>query len=300
MKMIEVHHKSGYGVRIIKDSIAEPTGKRITTWVQRIWRPILAEVNTHRDFSRNAASSRAIPIAKMIERIRQEPGMPVYWGKNQAGMQAAEELCGEELERAKEAWIEGREAAIKTAEKLLELKVHKQIANRVLEPWMITEQIITSTQFDNFFRQRKHKDAQPEFKVVADCLHEAMEVSKPQELLLNEWHLPYIEQEDVIEIGEAMIDIHRLPSSRVLARVASARCARVSYLQHDGTRSWEKDLELADKLIGPGHWSPFEHPARAMAKPERRANFVGWEQLRLFVDIHNFPDTASKFLGVMK
>jgi hypothetical protein len=97
-----------------------------------------------------------------------------------------------------------------------------------------------------------------------------------------------------------MIDIHRLPSSRVLARVASARCARVSYLQHDGTRSWEKDLELADKLIGPGHWSPFEHPARAMAKPERRANFVGWEQLRLFVDIHNFPDTASKFLGVMK
>ena len=78
-------------VKVIADSISE-SGKRITTFQLKYPRFIHSEVMTHRVFSRNASSSRAIPVKKMIEQVRNNPAMPIHWGANQSGMQAKNEL----------------------------------------------------------------------------------------------------------------------------------------------------------------------------------------------------------------
>lgn len=299
-----------YGARIIADSLA-PCGKRLTTLVLRLPRFILAEQNTHRAFSRNAASSRAIPVEKMIQRIIEEPALPVFWGKNQPGMQADEQLTGTELDLARELWLSARNGAITYARSLIQIGLHKQIANRLLEPWMIAEVIVSATEWDNFFRQRLDKHAQPEFRVVAEAIRDAMGASTPQELKAGEWHLPYIDdatQSEVAEhvgVGAAYFSRNADQQHQALdalylrlCLVSAARCARVSYFTHDGKKEWQVDLDLAKRLIGPGHWSPFEHIAQALDRPYRRANFVGFEQFRALVDTDNFPATAQRNLGI--
>jgi hypothetical protein len=278
-----------FEAKLIADSIS-PAGIRLRTFQLRYPRFIHAEFMTHRKFSRNASSSRAIPVKRLIEDIRRDPAMPIYWGSNKSGMQAGVELTGSEKAQAEAEWIIAMNHAIKSAEFMIAAGLHKQIANRILEPWAHINVVCSGTEFENFYALRRHKDAQPEIKRLADLMWEAEQESKPKLLQPGRWHLPYITQKEKDE--PIRFDLN------ILRKVSVARCARVSYLTHDGRQtSVEEDLTLFNRLVGaqPLHASPAEHqatpdeqtdpnelrPARWEWKyaPEH-GNFVGWRQYR--------------------
>lgn len=315
---------------IILDSIS-PANKRLTTWVLTYPRFIHAEVMTHRVFSRNASSSRAIPIAKMLEAVKTNPAGPVFWGKNQSGMQANGEiddtissfyrrkdwvdadgfiktarLFNVTARKAAELdWLDARDGAITSAKKMIEVGLHKQIANRLLEPWMHITVILSGTEYENFFSLRAHEDAQPEFQALANLMLEKYNASTPQSLNWNQWHIPFGDGLDTKRIlslecaplqqrafapdaTEEIINSHLL-LERKLA-IATARCARVSYLNFEGKDDYEADIELAGHLSASGHWSPFEHCAKAslIASP---SNFDGWMQYRKQFPTENRTDS---------
>ena len=272
-------------VNMIKAEVVLDTiwnGKRITTLQLRLPRFILAQLNTHRVISKSTASSRAIPTSKLLEMVKNDAVQPVYWGKNQAGMQASEEVDAETKEKALQEWRLAALNASKTAEKLLELGLHKQIANRILEPFMWAETIVTATEWDNFFKLRLHEDSQPEIQELARCMKEAMDNSEP---VKSKIHLPYItldEMEDYVQ-GSIAVDSESLNKClyQYFVPISAARCARVSYLNHDQSNPViEKDLATAEKLLSAGHWSPFEHQAYALPEVTPCRNFIGWKQAR--------------------
>lgn len=270
--------------KIIADSIS-PLGRRLTTLQLRYPRFVHAEFMTHRVFSRNASSSRAIPVKKMIEDIRLLPAMPIHWGSNKPGMQAGDELTGQELEDVKSLWWSAMDKAIHHAELLMDAGLHKQIANRILEPWAHINTLVTATEYENFFELRCHKDAQPEIRVLAECMRDIMHENKPVLLQPGEWHLPYVTERELEKFG-----------LEVGLKLSVARCARVSYLTQEGNHpTVEADLALYDRLVGgvPLHASPAEHQATPDCQfetethpyvryecPEQHGNFVGWRQYR--------------------
>jgi len=274
--MIEAH--------VIADSISE-AGKRITTLQVKFHRFILPEFNTHRVFSRNFSSSRAIPTAKLIEQVRTDPAIPVHWGKNQPGMQAAEELEGIGKQLARDAWMVSADVAAGQAGVLSSLNVHKQIVNRVLEPYMWVTGIVTATEWDNWFELRAHEDAQPEIHELALRMKEAMDKSRPMLLDENCWHLPYVSLEEMANAAETN-KVFPHDAYATLAPISAARCCRVSYLKQDGSKpNIEDDLKLFDRLVGsaPLHASPLEHQAYSDIMedhPEAWGNFRGWVQYR--------------------
>lgn len=267
--------------KVIADSIG-PKSPRLTTFQLRYPRFIHAEVMTHRVFSRNASSSRAIPVETMIRNIREDTAMPIHWGKNQPGMQAHEQwnaLVGGEGVSGydhfdnmydgiyrEEAWLKARDHAINVAAAFHKAGYHKQIVNRLLEPFMHIDVIVTATDFSNFYWLRRHADAQPEIKVLADAMWEAQQASMPKKLSWGEWHLPYITEEDW-ELAEDWLEPYPTDTHKtvdLLIKACVARCARVSYLTHDGKKpDFDKDLALYDRLVGsePLHASPAEHQA---------------------------------------
>lgn len=287
-----------FEAKIIADSISE-AGKRITTMQLKYWRAIHSEMMTHRVFSRNASSSRAIPVTKMIEQVRYDPAMPIHWGKNQPGMQAKEELTGRARTRAIGRWLLAAEAAANNAEVMAEIGAHKQVVNRILEPFQWIHVVVTATEWDNFFELRAHEDAQPEIHHLALLMKAAMDASTPKMLSHGHWHLPYVTDEDKhTAIQRSFHDLEDVVD--VLSRVSVARCCRVSYLKHDGHPSTiEEDLALCDRLAGarPLHASPFEHiatpdvlqamPRGKMAQwyqPKLHGNFTGWIQFRKLIE----------------
>lgn len=262
-----------YECRVEKDSIA-PTGVRLTTWVLTLPRIMLAELNTYRMFSRNSASSRAIPVEKQIKRVLEDPFIPIYWGKNRKGMQAAQELSTEEIVVAKQRWLRGRDQAVETAQQLLAVGVHKQITNRVLEPYMWHTVIVSATDVQNYFNQRIHRDAQPEIRRAAEMMRDTMEASTPRLVNYCEWHMPLVTDEE----REAEPDLPWL-------WISAGRCARVSYLTHDGRRAPQEDIDLAKGLVENGHLSPLEHVATPIGEyvmdgTDYEGNFRLWRQLR--------------------
>lgn len=270
---------SEISAEIVKDSISH-IGVRLTTFALVYPRFILAEVNTHRVFSRNSASSRAIPVKKMIEQVKNDPAIPIYWGSNKPGMQAGEELTGEAKEQAIKEWLLARDSAVAHAEKLLELGLHKQISNRILEPWMWAHTIITATDWGNFYNLRCDPDAQPEMKQLAEKMLEAHNNSIPQSCSINKWHIPYVSDDECMVMG--------LDNA---LKCSAARCARVSYKNHDGTDpDVAKDLELYERLIKGPHVSPMEHQATPDAYGRPNKNFKGWIQFRTYVPNENQPN----------
>jgi hypothetical protein len=249
---------------IIADSIS-PGGTRLTTFEFEYPRFIHAEVMTHRMLSKNAASSRAIPIEKMHEAIKTDPGMPIYWGKNQSGMQAKEELTGDDLVHAKEWWLMAQSDALEWSGDLAKLGLHKQIANRVTEPYQTMKTIISGTEWANFFWLRTHQDAQPEFQRLALSAKAAMDISAPLALKPGQWHLPYIKTEldsfgHITYSTDIKLDLED-------AKIISASCcAQVSYRKNDD--SLDKAKAIYARLVGtdPVHASPVEHQASPMPK----------------------------------
>lgn len=234
---------------------------------------------THRVFSRNASSSRAIPINTFLKQVWNDPAGPTHWGANNPGMQAKTELTGFKLWFAKQVWKwTGRMVCGMVWLTNKVAKPHKQTFNRLLEPWQYISVIVTATEWDNFFELRNHKDAQPEIRELAIAMLAAMENSTA---VHRTHHLPYIT--DVEEVryvnGELELD--------TLYKLSTARCARVSYLTHEGLApSIEKDVRLHDQLVGsvPIHASPTEHQAIAADDDQFYKNFRGWKQYRIDVE----------------
>ncbi len=272
---------------VVLDSISG-TGKRITTLELVYPRFIHSELMTHRAFSRNSASSRAIPVERMIAMVQEDTAMPIAWGKNTRGMQAKENLPEADANAVRNAWLDAALDARRHADELAALGAHKQIANRVLEPFMHMTTLVTATEWENFFTLRDHPDAQPEIQALAKEMRKALGESSPT---LRMWHMPFVHD-----------TLHQ--PMNLLAGISAARCARVSYLNHDGTNpDIEKDLTLARRLAASGHWSPFEHVACANLLDKRshmEANFQGWKQLRHVMAIYpkwlDTPENDDVFL----
>jgi thymidylate synthase ThyX len=301
-------------VEIVADSI-NVCGNRLTTFVLEFPRFILPEFATHRMFSKNAASSRAIPIEKMIQQVIDNPAMPVWWGKNQSGMQAAEELdnetswnryaygfdkCLTNLELAKEIWLESRDKAIEQVKRFNELGLHKQITNRLLEPWFHIRVICSATEYENFFALRVHPDAQPEIRVLAERMLEEYNKSEPKKLANGEWNIPFGDKIDRNRVIEFLEKSHGFAENsdieKCFKKIAVARCARVSYFNYEGKDDYEADIKLCDRLFGsvPRHLSPTEHVAQAMGSSDFVGNFRGFKQYRKFFEDENLKDNRVK------
>lgn len=262
--------------KVIADSIS-PDLIRLTTLQVCCPRFILAEVNTHRVFSRNWRSSRAVPVDKMIEEVRNHPFIPSQFTRNQAGMQGGEPLSGAELVHAEMVWREAAEVAAHYAERLAAVGVHKQYANRGLEPYLYVHGVISATEWDNFFKLRLHKDAQPEFQELAQQMAHAINQSTPVERKhygTNSWHLPYITD---FERSDHDLDY--------LMKMSASRCAWVSYKPFDESDAPNhvKVERTFNKLMSePMHASPFEHVATPGSV--HKSNFIGWDQWRHFLE----------------
>ncbi len=261
-----IEAKDKITAKIIADSIS-PSGERMTTMEIEYPRFILAELNTHRMLSKNSASSRAIPVKSMHEQIKASPAEPVYWGKNQAGMQAKEELTGTNYTDAKFIWQRAMGDALHWAWALADrVGLHKQIANRITEPWMTMKTVISGTEWKNLWWLRCHPDAQPEFHELALKMQQAYENSQPQLLNPGEWHVPYVTtQRSRADDTLYYIDANDQYITAEQAKIISASCcAQVSYRKNDDT------LEKAEKIFNqliyskPAHASPVEHQATPM------------------------------------
>ena len=233
-----------------------PGSPDLITIQARYPRFIHAEVMTHRVFSRNASSSRAIPIQRMIQDVIDDPAMPVAWGSNKPGMQAGEELDYFAKQACVAQWLAARDFAVERARVIAAEGAHKQIANRLLEPFGHISVVITATEWENFFDLRCHPDADPTMRALAEAMRDAIAASEAVE---REWHLPYLRGDEIL--------LQREYGMERLALISAARCARVSYLNHDGSSpDIAKDLALAQRLLESKHMSPFEHQAQAWSQ----------------------------------
>lgn len=273
--------------KIIADSISYD-GYRLTTMEVEFHRFVLSEFNTHRVFSRNSASSRAIPYQKMRQKALEQTAYPLSWPQEQRGMQGGAELNERTRVSAQAVWSNAVDAVLPYADQLYDLGVHKSVINRLLEPFLPHTAIISATDWDGFWAQRLHKDAQPEIRIAAEKMKEAYDASEPEAFLSGQWHMPYIDCGDSLHLDDYLAAKGKTVSmdrfTDLLKMVSVARCARVSYLTHDGFRSIEKDLELFQKLVRhrPAHASPLEHVATPVGEDDTPTlgNFTGWKQLR--------------------
>ena len=268
-------------------------------------RCIHSELLTHRQFSRNAASSRAIPLAKTLEQVKENPYIPFHWGKNQSGMQAYEKLSEEEEALCRWKWWEASKDAYYSVCDMHERGLHKQIANRLLEPFMFISVVLSTTSFRHFEILRTHEAAEPHLQYLANLMVTARSQSVPEALKPGEWHLPLIYDEDRSRLN--LSD---------LKRVSTARCAAVSYIRHGERKDYEKDFALYERLTTGKHLSPMEHLATPdcfrlvdlfpTLHPKGQkwksngycGNFLGWKQHRKEMEGEFVPD--EKYTGVTR
>jgi hypothetical protein len=278
---------------IVADSIS-PDGTRLTTALVTFHRFILAEVNTHRKLSRNSASSRARSFESVLNDVANNPAFALSWPREQPGMSGGAELDGDDLADAQAVLRGIAEYTITQYREYLDrhpdksTRLHKSILNRPLEWFASHTAIITSTEWDNLFHQRCDANAQPEFRVLAELMRDALAANAPTPVEWFDWHLPLVglNPDDVTldEVGQV--------------KVCAARCARTSYLTHDGRRDLAEDFRLFDStLFSKGHWSPLEHPAVAVPPGfyNHRGNFDRpWLQARHLFGQRSAGDTVER------
>lgn len=272
-----------FNAKVILDSIGQHNIRLIS--VEATYpRFIHSELLTHRDRARNSASSRAIPYSKMRERVLNNPVVPVVFGKEQKGMQTGDCIEGEDLKIAQANWHQAMENAVKSADILFSLGVHKSICNRLVEPFMWMTTLFTATEWNNFFRLRIHPDAEIHFQIIAQLMKRAIDESTPQQAIYGDWHLPYIQLDDYQNVYGSSMFKSNADRELALRKISAGRCARLSYLTHDGNRDIQKDIELCDRLINRSdnviHASPLEHVARCTQREVQSGPFRGWAQFR--------------------
>jgi hypothetical protein len=220
----------------------------------------------------------------MRDKVINSLAYPVSWPAEQKGMQGGAELDHNTILECERNWHQAAVAAVDVADSLHERGLHKSVINRLLEPFIPHKVIISATEWEGFFDQRLHPDAQPEIHEAAKEMYKIMNMSTPVFVDDNQWHTPYIDLSDYDKVIDAdWYKYFETPQDAVLG-VSAARCARVSYETHDGVRDIEKDFELYSRLKNhkPAHASPFEHVARPVLEGTlfHRGNFTGWEQAR--------------------
>ena len=303
--MIKVEGKGDITAEIVADSVS-PQGKRITTYVLEYPRFIHSEFMTHRVFSRNAASSRAIPVNKMIELVEQSPATPIHWGRNQSGMQAKEELEQPYKIGVQQDWAEAAYNAVVVAKMMMDKGAHKQIVNRILEPFQMIRVVCTATEYDNFFYLRYHADAQPEIAELARVMWEAREHSVPEVLQPGEWHVPFVNtSRDAAGkryYWNFISDTEKVEISLEDAlKVSASCCAQVSYRKTD--TSLEKAFDIYNKLVTmkPVHASPTEHCATPVDYREydSYSDSEGWPEGITHKDRAGYP-WSGNFAGFIQ
>lgn len=298
---------------IIADSINERTGDRITTFVLEAPRIILAEFNTHRVFSRNSASSRAIPASKMIQRVKDNHFAPLVWMKNHSGIQG-DQIFDKTTDKTlrENDWRTAMENQVSWAEVLLEDGLSKQFVNRLLEPFMYHKILVTATEYHNFFKLRAHEAAEIHIQELAYQMLHAYNISEPKvvspySMDIRDRHIPFSDHLDFNRIDsiidrkrelfiknqvikdEDQLKIFDIQNTRMeyAFKISTARCARVSYLNFEGKDDYNADLELHDRLAAMGHWSPFEHCASPDLTSTFSGNFKGFIQYRKKFPLEN-------------
>lgn len=304
-KTLKDHNYNSIDATIIADSKNE-YGQRLTTFVLTFPRHILAEFNTHRMISRNSASSRAIPFDRMVENIRTNPFIPIKWMKDHSGMQGTEYFEDESYKETiadktkvtlnslqniqdkgalkatdvfDDIWLDAMIRASNRAKSLNESGVTKQFCNRLLEPFKWHTALASATEWENFFALRAEDGAEIHIQELAYKMLEKYNESEPQQLQGGEWHIPFGSEFDSDRLEELQTLFWRAGDEEMnisiedlKVRIATARCARVSYENFEGGDDYQKDIDLHDRLAKYGHWSPFEHPASSMSKDSLLAN----------------------------
>lgn len=282
-------------VKVILDSIS-PENIRLTTLHLRYPRMIHSEFMTHRVFSRNGRSSRAVPVLTLL---KEDPYIP-HFMKNKPGMSASEEFTDEERKDIENIWLDLVNTTKAYVELLHEKKVHKQWANRPLEWFGYIDVLVTSTNWTNFFALRDEVGAQPEIDQLAKLIKRAMNDSKPTLRNAGQWHMPYIMDSDWDTVATMPHDI----ALETLKKISVARCARLSYAPFDGNGSIEKELARYEKLMvsRPVHASPAEHVAtpdvchdygmdgKSWQRKYEWGNFYGWRQFRKMIPYNTVYD----------
>ena len=258
--------KTSISAKVICDSISEQ-GVRLTTFEIEYPRIVMSEFNTHRSVSKNSSSSRAIPVSKMLEHTKNINLKPVYFGSKKSGMQAGDELVGEDLQYAQDVWESALKSAVGQAELLDECGVAKEVTNRLVEPFQLVKVVCTATDWDNFFNLRLHPDSDPNICMLAYKMYQAMQESKPIELKVGEWHLPFVNVgwNGKGEMSYADDDFNFIELEQAI-KLSAASCASVSYRTEGMTL--EKADKIFDMLIKAEviHASPFEHLATPISK----------------------------------
>jgi hypothetical protein len=268
--------------KVICDSVS-PIGNRITSVEVQFPRFILPQVLMHRQWSRSCESLRARPTKSKVAEVSWSPVIPVF-AANKKGMSAGEVLPPEVQEKVRAIWLGAMEQSVAAAEELHQLGVAKQWANRLLEPFAYQKVLVTATDFANFLRLRCADDAQPEIQELAVCMRDALADSDPVKRSWVEWHLPYYEPEDDERLASLFTVAAEEAVSYCRQKVSAARCARVSYNNHNGERDVVKDLRLADNLLESAHSNVFEHQCLPTATSERYANLRGWVSYRYVLE----------------
>jgi hypothetical protein len=266
---------------IIADSIT-PCGVRLTSVEAMIPTRVQSELNTHRAFSRNSESSRAISFAAQIAQVRTNPFIPARVYKESTRMFGRELVDDITLFEFQSDWrVRALEAAA-AAELDYKRGIHRQTASMILAPFSWKRVIITSAEWDNFFNQRCAVDALPEINDLAWSIYAAMQHSTPAQLDIGDWHIPYdpTPEEAPNETSTALV--HR-------QIVSVANCARVSYGNLGANKSMDEQLRLVWSLYNNKHLSPFEHIAHVGLDSSNRGvsrNFAPpWEQFRAFIEL---------------
>lgn len=278
--MIKIEGLHGVSATILADSIS-PQGIRLLTMEIEYPRMILAEQNTHGMLCKNSASSRAIPFKKMAEQLT---ARPIRFGEANPGMQDKgvdytagvlgwpveyDGNTGSPLFTPEEAWQEAKEHALYFAEAFYNAGYHKQVYNRLTEPFQMMKTVISGTELENYFWLRNHDAADPSIAELARCMFEAREQSIPDKLSAGQYHLPYVMW--IRDYNGNQVFYDRNADSSIVyytleqaIKVSCARCAAVSFRNED--YGLEKCLEVYDRLVGDErkHASAFQHQATPM------------------------------------
>lgn len=296
-------------VKIIADSVSK-IGKRLTTYELIYPRIVHAELMTHGMLAKNAASSRAIPVRKVIELVRNTPAMPSRFGANQAGMQdkGVEHDAPINGYSPQEWWRLAALSAARFSEEFDNAGYHKQVCNRVTEPYQWMKTVVSGTEWANFFWLRDHKDADPTIAELARKMREAYDNTTPILLLPGDWHVPYYYEGYWKGDGD-LLDVHSYTIEEALD-ISISCCAQVSYRTLDD--SLEKAKRVVERLnLGesndPKHSSPSEHQGTPMKEvgsweKSKSAPRTGKEIVNALNYINSWEDGITAFhkeLGFM-
>jgi thymidylate synthase ThyX len=260
-------------IKILADSRNNYTGDRITTFLVPIWKVLQAELRTHRSTGQSHYSSRAIPTDKLLKQVQENPFIPI-WHEYQKGMAGSDTLSEDSKEKATMVWLNAMKSMVFHVKELEVIGISKEQRNRLLEPFMVGDCVVTASEYVwlNFFSLRCAEGVQPEFRELALKMRALYALSQPKPLNVGDWHIPF--NDDIAVNLKDKLD------------VSSARCARTSYLNHEGKREIIKDIALCKKLMSSKHLTPFEHQLKAMRNSDLYAQYKGFCSYRYHLEMN--------------